>query len=257
VDQNDTSTVANGEAGSDIRDALDALLADRTQKIRDDTFRDVQRAFDKRFSQQDQMIGTLTQVNERLSRFENERQQAEEANLDPEERAQRTTNRQTQQLYAQKNAAEYANLQNYVYGLALTEANEAGIKLTDSRISMDGAPKINENPNMWYQAMVREIARVQVADARSQTQGQIQAAVAEERRKILQTRETTRVTESNGRREAAAGQVERTVPSGTTMGMMERYRQLKADGKNKEARDVMEALGKQAKAGQLRTTEAG
>lgn len=256
MDQNDTTSVPNGDAAvGDIQATLDALLAKHTQNIKQETFRDTQRAFDKRFSTVDQMAGQLGQLNERLSRFEQMQQQAEEQNLEPEERANRNANRQAQTLYQQKLAAENANLQNHVYGLVMAEFAEAGLKPGDNRIQMPDL-QIAQDPRGWQAAMVREIWRVKGLAAEENNAARIKQAVEEERRKVLSGRETQRVEQNNDRRAQASGQIERAVPTGTVTTGMAKYYELKAQGRNKEAREYAEQLGKLAKNGQLKTLEA-
>lgn len=256
MDQQDgTQVPANGDAATDIQAALEALLAKRTDSIKQETFRDTQRAFDKRFSTVDQMGGQLAQLNERLSRFEQMQQQAEESNLEPEERQNRQSNRQAQQLYQQKLAAENANLQNHVYGLVMAEFAEAGLKPGDPRIQMPDT-QIAQDPRGWQAAMVREIARVRIMASEENSAARIKQAIEEERRKVVNGRETQRVETNNQRRAESSGQIERAVPTGTVTTGMAKYYELKAQGKNKEARDYAEQLGKLAKAGQLKTLEA-
>ncbi len=261
MDQTPSTPVADenaGDTGDAIRATLDALLAERTQQIRQETFRDIQRATDKRFASFEQIPAALQSISERLSRYENQTQLAEEAQLEPEERQARQSNRQTQQLFQQKQAAEFANLQNYVYGLIVGECAEAGIRPSDPRLTPDAElPAISANPWAWHAAKIKDIARVQVLDARSTSTAQIQAAVEQERRKILTEREKTRVADANGRRDAASGQIERAVPSGNAIAGMAKYHELKAQGRHKEAREYMETLGKMAKAGTLHTVETG
>lgn len=256
VDQQDgTQVPASGDAATDIQAALEALLAKRTDTIKQETFRDTQRAFDKRFSTVDQMAGQLGQLNERLSRFEQMQQAAEEQNLEPEERANRNANRQSQRLYQEKLAAENANLQNHVYGLVMAEFSDAGIKRTDPRIVMPDI-QIAQDPRGWQAAMVREIWRVKGLAAEEDSAARIRQAIEEERRKVVSGRETQRVEQNNARRAEASGQIERAVPTGTVTTGMAKYYELKAQGKNKEAREFAEQLGKLAKAGQLKSLEA-
>lgn len=256
MDQQDgTQVPGNGDAATDIQAALEALLAKRTDSIKQETFRDTQRAFDKRFSTVDQMAGQLGQLNERLSRFEQMQQQAEESNLEPEERANRNANRTAQNLYQQKLAAENANLQNHVYGLVMREFASKKIDPEDPRIQMPDIA-IAQDPRGWQAAMVQEIARIRIMDAEGRSAAQIRQAIEEERRKVVSGRETQRVETNNQRRAEASGQIERAVPTGTVTTGMAKYYELKAQGRNKEAREYAEQLGNLAKKGALKTLEA-
>jgi len=159
-------------------------------------------------------------------------------------------------LWQKAQAAENANLQNHVWGSVMSEFAKKKIDPEDPRIQMPDIA-IAADPRGWQAAMVQEIARIRIMDAEQMTAQQIKAAVEAERQKVLRDRDVARVDQNNERRAAATGQVERSVPSGTAMSMMGQYQQLKAAGKNMEARKLMEQMGQLAKAGQLRSAEAG
>lgn len=261
---NGMTGAGSGAGGADeLQARLDALLAERQKAVDaqiERTASGFRSVVDRQMGQlRTQTSGELNAIRQQLAEFQGYFQTAQDANLDPEERASRQASREQQNLQRQQQQNAIALNVMAAREKVILAISELGFRWGDPRIDFamaeyEAAMTGQSDPHAWSATVIMNANAVYRQMLNQQAQLQAEAAQRADAARQAETAQRDRVQNSNSRRiEQAAGAGSRSVPDNNTMDWKEYHDNLPIKGKDRD--DYMNNLKRQILRNGVRTPD--